>query len=283
MLVGEAGGFADPILAAGLTLTHTGAREAAYTLLALDEGAHDRHWLLSNYERTQTARVRQHMRFADFWYSANGIFTDLQEHTRELARDAGLELSPQRAFQWLATGGFTNDVLGQPGIGGLDLAGARQVALRMVDGGQSWQVSKSNQFRLNLRNATVEHIPAYRDGRIVAVRCYVRGNRRLVEHGYFALLIDALRHEHDIARIVERFSGTTAGLDGRPVGDFNLQFLLQTLEVMVSDGWVDAKLNPKRPTLQLGTPFEGRQIHTNDELNRRIDALGGNKLDSVAS
>ncbi|MCB1636825.1 MAG: hypothetical protein KDI51_19715, partial [Xanthomonadales bacterium] len=149
LLVGESGGFADPILAAGLTLTHTGAREAAYTLLALDDGEHDAAWLLDNYERTQSARIRQHMRFADFWYSSNGIFTDLQDYTREIARDAGLDMSAQRAFQWLATGGFTNDILGQPGIGGLDLAGARQVALRLVDSRQAWQLSKYNHFRLN--------------------------------------------------------------------------------------------------------------------------------------
>lgn len=274
MLVGEAGGFADPILAAGLTLTHTGAREAAYTLLALDDGTHERDWLLSNYERTQTARIRQHMRFADFWYSANGVFTDLQDYTRELAREAGLELSSQGAFQWLATGGFTNDVLGQPGIGGLDLAGARQVALRMVDRGQAWKVSQFNHFRLNLRNAAVEHVPAYAEGRIKAVRCHVRGARRLVEHGYFAALIDALRREHDIARLVESFAGPAAAFAGQPIGDLNLQLLLQALEVMVTDGWVDAKHNPKRPTLKLDTPFEGRMIRTNDDLNRRIEAQG---------
>lgn len=272
MLVGEAGGFADPILAAGLTLTQTGAREAAYTILALDDGEHDRQWLLSNYEQTQSVRIRQHMRFADFWYSANGIFTDLQDFTREIARDAGMEMSSQRAFQWLATGGFTNDVLGQPGIGGLDLAGARQVALRMVDSRQQWQLSQFNQFRLNLRNASIETIPAYEKGRITAVRCYVRGKRRLVEHGYFAVLTDLLKREHDISRIMEQVSGRNAVARGGFVNDLNLQFLLQSLEVMLNDGWVEGKLNPKRPKLEMGTPFEGRYIHTNDELNQRVEA-----------
>ena len=40
-LVGESAGFADPILSAGLTLTHTGARELAYIILAIDRGEHD--------------------------------------------------------------------------------------------------------------------------------------------------------------------------------------------------------------------------------------------------
>jgi flavin-dependent dehydrogenase len=270
MLVGEAGGFADPILAAGLTLTHTGAREVAYTILALDDGELDREWLLSNYERTQSVRIRQHMRFADFWYSSNGIFTDLQNYTREIAHDAGMEMSSQRAFQWLATGGFTNDVLGQPGIGGLDLAGARQVALRMVDGKQAWQVSQYNQFRLNLRNAKIELIPAYKDGRIIQVRSHVRGKRRLVEHGYFADLIALLGQESDIGRIIEKLGGRGVTTKDGYVDNLNLQLLLQSLEVMVTDGWVDAKLNPKRPKLKLGTPFEGRAIHTNEDINQRM-------------
>jgi flavin-dependent dehydrogenase len=66
-LVGEAAGFADPILAAGLTLTHVGARELAYTILALDEKQHDGEWLKSHYQMNQQKRVRQHMRFAEFW------------------------------------------------------------------------------------------------------------------------------------------------------------------------------------------------------------------------
>jgi len=274
LLVGEAGGFADPILAAGLTLTHTSAREAAYTILALEQpDGLDPAWLRSHYERNQSTRIRQHIRFADFWYSANGIFTDLQEYTREIARDAGLEFSPQRAFQWLGTGGFANDTLGQAGIGGLDLAGARQVALRMVDGPQAWQVSRFNAFRLNLRNAKVEMIPAYEDGRVVEVRCHVRGNRRLAEYGFYKVLIDNLRQERDISRLLERIRGGSLPAAGTQTLDLTAHHLLQALEVMVNDGWVEAKHDRKRPNLTLATPFEGKRIHTNVELNR--SAAGG--------
>ena len=38
MLVGEASGFADPILAAGMTIAHFSAREAAFTILEADLG-----------------------------------------------------------------------------------------------------------------------------------------------------------------------------------------------------------------------------------------------------
>ena len=36
-----------------------------------------------------------------------------------------------------------------------------------------------------------------------------------------------------------------------------------TLEVMVSEGWVDAKLNKKKAKLGLNTPDEGGMIHLN--------------------
>jgi len=271
MLVGEAGGFADPILAAGLTLTQTSAREAAYTLLALDRGEHDPAWLRQHYESNQTNRIRQHIRFADFWYSANGIFTDLQDHTRELAKDAGLDLSPQRAFQWLATGGFATDILGQAGIGGLDLAGARQVTLRMGAKPQAWNLSQFNRFRLKLSGASKETLPAYRDGNISAIPCYVRGARRLPEYGYYKILIDALREEHDLTRLLERLRGQRLPDNAQGFLGGDMQQLMQALEIMLNDGWVEGKFDPRRPKVTLGSPVEGRIIHSNDDLQARVE------------
>ena len=40
-LCGEAAGFADPILSAGMTLAHHSARDAAYTILEYRRGEHD--------------------------------------------------------------------------------------------------------------------------------------------------------------------------------------------------------------------------------------------------
>ena len=76
LLVGEAAGFADPILSAGMTLTQVGGREAAYTLLSLLKNQHDPHWLKHHYDTNQRGRLRQHIRFATFWYAANGQFSE---------------------------------------------------------------------------------------------------------------------------------------------------------------------------------------------------------------
>ncbi|MCB1636824.1 MAG: hypothetical protein KDI51_19710 [Xanthomonadales bacterium] len=101
----------------------------------------------------------------------------------------------------------------------------------------------------------------------------MRGQRRLVEHGYFAQLLTLLRREHDLTRLLEQLRADLAAAGSGYVDDRRLQYLLQSLEVMVTDGWVEAKFNPKRPRLELGTPFEGRLIHTNEPLNERIGAL----------
>ena len=271
-LVGESGGFADPILSAGMTLTQVGARELAHVLAELLDSPREERWLKESFGDTQRKRIAQHIKFADFWYASNGIFTELQDYTREIARDAGMDLSSADAFRWLATGGFTTDLPGQVGIGGLDLAGARQTMQRITNtSGNTWQVSKYNRFRLRTLGAQTIKVPVFVDGKIERAKCYVRGNKRLVLQGFFGVLVDLIKRERDLVRIIE---GVTAlcHAEGKGVdADFYQKQALQALEVMINDGWVEASLDPKRPRIELDTPVEGQLIHTNDDLNRRMD------------
>ncbi|MDZ4812072.1 MAG: NAD(P)/FAD-dependent oxidoreductase [Pseudomonadota bacterium] len=268
-LVGEAAGFADPILAAGMTLTQTSGREAAYTILALERGEHDSAWLRHSYDENQRTRITQHIRFADFWYSANGNFTDLQDYTREIAADAGLDLTPQKAFQWLGTGGFTHDVLGQVGIGGLDLAGTRQVAARLLDDVSEWRLSRVNRFALNLADARLIDIPAYAEGKIHAVKCFVRGSRRLPVVGLFKQLVDALKVETKLSKLLPRLEKSSQNMASEMQPAAGMRLLLQALELMLVEGWVQGRFDPKEPRLDLSTPREGSAIHTNRPLNER--------------
>lgn len=273
-LVGEAAGFADPILAAGLTLTHTSAREAAYSIIAEARGKHDSAWLREQYDDNQRTRIRQHIRFADFWYSANGNFTDLQAYTTEIARDAGLDLDPQKAFQWLGTGGFTHDVLGQAGIGALDLAGTRQIAQRFVGGHAEWQLSKVNRLRLNTKGARVIEIPAYTNGCVTRVKTYVRGSRRLPLCGLFALVHKVLKTNREVVgQILPAIQRAAAASGSTMEPQILVHHMLQSLELMLNDGWVDGKHDPDKPLLTLSTPDEGQIIHTNRELNPRMSGL----------
>ncbi|WP_170113134.1 NAD(P)/FAD-dependent oxidoreductase [Ahniella affigens] len=274
MLVGEAAGFADPILAAGLTLTQTGAREAAYTVVSLLRQEHEPRWLLQHYSDNQRARIRQHIRFADFWYSANGAFTDLQDYTREIARDAGLDLNPQQAFQWLGTGGFTHDLLGQAVIGGFDLGGVRQLAQRLVNADENvWTLSHYNRFRLDLDGAVQESIPAYIEGRIHAVPCLHRGPSRLPLVGAFLMVVKALqkaeRADQLLRHMREQAQSQSAGIHP----DLALRQVLMCLELLVNESWVRCEHIAGEPCIVMRTPKEGGCIHSNIDLVDRIEAL----------
>ena len=261
-LVGEVAGFADPILSAGLTLTQTGARELAYTLLELDRGRLDRPWLLHRYDEVQRRRVIQHMRFAEYWYSANGIFENIRENCARIAADAGLKLSPQQAFQWLARGGLEDDFPGQVGIGGYDLAAVKQLMQRFTGDKAKWQIAGKNVFKLNLANAEKTTYGRLENGRIIPTPCYVRGTTRLPLMGVFADLVEALEQSSDIETITE-YLRKNASLKMAPEHiQVTIQHALGCLEVMALNYWVLCSTRKGRPALDVESPIEGAIMHT---------------------
>jgi flavin-dependent dehydrogenase len=262
-LVGEAAGFADPILAAGMTLTHVGARELAYTIVALDQNQHESDWLKSQYDQNQRRRIQQHIRFADYWYAANGQFTDLKEHSRTIAQDAGLELNPDEAFRWLAQGGFTNDIVGQAVIAGFDLGAMKQVMQRFSQQQIPWEVSGFNVFELNLATATKEYLATYANGEISKIESYVRGKYRLPVTGFYGLLIEILNRASDIQQIYQHLIAVFKARFSPEHAQVALNQALGCLEVMVTEGWVNATLNPDKPALNISIPMEGELVHTN--------------------
>lgn len=238
-----------------MTLAHTGARELAYTILALEQQKHDGNWLKCQYDHNQRSRVKKHIRFADYWYAANGQFTDLQEHSREIARDSGLNLSPEKAFQLLAQGGFTNDILGQAVIAGFDLGSMKQVMQRFSKEEVPWLLSAYNVFQLDLGSADVEFVAVYNAGEINRIKCYVKNGQRLPVTGLYSLLIDILSRTEYIEQIYrqlvlvfrERFSVQHARVA--------IHQALGCLEVMVSSGIVKAILNPELSKLNISIPI----------------------------
>lgn len=248
-LAGESAGFADPILAAGLTLAMSAARETAYTILELDRGEHDADWLKSNFEENQKTRVGQHIRFANFWYAGNGIFTDLQEYTREIAKSVGLELDAEKAFQWLGTGGFSHDNPALASLGVFSLGAIKAFAERFSGSGAEWQINRYNEFTLNLHGAEQLFIPVYDKGRVERVRCYRRDEKVLPSHGFYRLMIGMLqnsgRAEHMLPGLRSYF-GKTEGPEGMQIA---IGHAMEALESMVRDGWVKGKLRSKQPPL----------------------------------
>ncbi|RMH27154.1 MAG: NAD(P)/FAD-dependent oxidoreductase [Planctomycetota bacterium] len=274
LLAGECAGFADPILAGGMMLTHSGARHAAYTILELDRGELPADWLKSHYSDTQRRRIKQHIRFADFWYAGNGQFTDLEEHTSRIAKDAGLSLRPKEAFRWLSTGGFSDDVTGFTGIGGLDLGGVKQIAAMFGDKEElEWEISKFNHFELNLRAAELVPMPVLKDGRILRARCYTRADRRLPAVGMFQRVIAALEKHSDIHEIAAALRAMAQKRDPHAV-DLTYMLSLQALESMLADGWVTAKHNRKKPLMRLTSKaMSGNIMPNTDELTQRIENI----------
>jgi hypothetical protein len=174
----------------------------------------------------------------------------------------------------LGTGGFTDDVLGQVGLGGLDLAGARQVARRLLPGDYQWKLSGVNRFWLATDGVERGQVPAYVDGRIHSVPCLLRGNRRLPLCGLFERVATALNGASKLSQLLPRLEAQATLMAGEMLPELAMQHLVQALEVMVSDGWVRARLDPKEPRLQLGTPYEGKNIHSNEDLAQRWELAG---------
>ncbi|MBC8106708.1 MAG: tryptophan 7-halogenase [Anaerolineae bacterium] len=263
-LVGESAGFADPILSAGMTLTHSGGRELAYVILELERGEHKAQWLKENYDFDQRSRVRQHIRFADFWYAANGQFTDLQAHCAEIAAEAGLKLTGQDAWKCIARGGFTHDTLDHIAIGSFDVNCMKQLAHIFGDMPQRWQITEYNLLKLNLTDAREEFVPAYAEGRIQKIRTYLKGVNRLHVVGVFDAVMQALRQASDVGTIYRLLQSSLSHLP-KDVAAYLLQQCVQAMELMLNQGFIVGKLDKKKGTLKMRNEMWNKFIHPNIE------------------
>jgi len=249
-VIGEAAGFADPILAGGLTLAHDCARQLAYSILAIERGEHDREWLLRCFQDNQTNRVRQYIRFADFWYASNGQFTDLQDITKDIAKGAGLKLTPQAAFRWLSLGGFNLAESGRPGLGGLDLGAVKEVTGIFTDTAKvSWEINKYNTYTLDLQGAVEDEFPILHEGAIERRRCWRRDGHTLPYGGVHGFVIECVKQFSNIQDIV-RFLQECIRKGAR----FSIHDALATIETMVVDGWLLGKMMKNQPSMRYEPP-----------------------------
>jgi flavin-dependent dehydrogenase len=270
-VAGEAAGFADPILAAGMSLAHSSARDAAYTILELERGEIDAMWLRDRYNHRNRENIAQHIRFGQYWYSANSCFTDLREHCQKIAADAGLKLAPQQAWQWLSQGGFATQEPGIAGFGSFDVFSAKQI-LRQFDT-EGREVAPAahgyNTFKLNLRGAKEIWLGKLAGGRIERVACYERANRRLPVTGHYGMIIEALKETSDAQRLYEILQGRFAfqSPEERNIG---VQRSLQALDAMITDGWVLRSVKKGRPVMRFDQGVT-RFIRSAEEVARVVE------------
>ncbi len=245
LLAGDSSGFADPILSAGITLAMVGSRKVAYTIMELERGEHDAQWLRAEYARTQKQNIANHIRFADYWYSANGLFTELQEYCTEIARDAGLDLDPNEAFRWLGSGGFSDDTWDpHPAAGTYRISAVKRALTRFSGTSAEWELAKSNCLKLNLEGATTEIVAAYRQGRITRVASYRKGNRTLPQDGIYKFVLAALNEGDDVKRVVPNIVNKAKPFMLCTENELFLH-ILEVLEAMLAEGWIEGSVVEK--------------------------------------
>ncbi len=273
-LAGDSCGFADPILSAGLTLAMTGAKQVAYTLLAIYDEEHDEQWLKECYNETQRSRIRQHVRFADMWYGANGQFQDLREMTRELAANAGLTLDADDAFRWLATGGFAYDDPSSPILGGFALPAIKVLNQRLTHKQSTWQVSKYNKFKLDLEGATQDKMPVLFSGQVFPKPCYRRGNKLLPEFGFYAIAIGLLRKYEKVQDMIARLQTFFIENPIAASPEVGIDLTMAALEAMLAEGWAVGEYDPAFELMDFSVPEESSVIHANRDISRAVlDAM----------
>jgi flavin-dependent dehydrogenase len=250
-LVGESAGFADPILSAGLSLAHIGARDVAYAILATMRGDYEQQWLTNWYEEKTRKAISQHIRFADFWYSSNGCFTDLIDYTAEIAHDAGLSLLPDEAWQWLGTGGFVDHNTVGAGFGGYSLRLAKQISGSFLGTGPRYLAGGKNHFQLNLEGAEKDWGAGLANGRLTRHRAFRRGTKILPSVRLFRLIMEVTREGASASDIwtalmeKARSSRMDPQTTSRLVND-----AFDVIEAMIADGWLTATEIAGQPALE---------------------------------
>ncbi|HWD37449.1 MAG TPA: NAD(P)/FAD-dependent oxidoreductase [Fimbriimonas sp.] len=259
-LVGECAGFADPILSAGVSMAHIGAQQAAYTILEIDRKTVDPSWLKEQFSRRQKRRISTHISFADYWYVANAQFKDLKEFTAELARDNGLELTPEKAWRWLAQGGFIDEDL-TVGAGGFNLLSIRSSTDFLTSLATDSPLEEKNVLKLDLEGAIAQDGAAYQEGRVLKVPCYVRGSKVLPLRAHFGVLFQLLQRESRLPQIVDQMNQMAKQFANDPVAMTFLGMLPEAMEGMIRDGWIKASFDPRLPRARLGQSGAGFQLN----------------------
>jgi len=242
-LAGESAGFADPILAAGMALTHAGARMVAYSILELERDPKEAAWLREYYSTNHRSQIRQHVRFADFWYTANGVFSDLKDYASQIAADAGIELTADEAWRWLGQGGFIEHTSGT-NLGGCGLLIAKEIVGAFTGEQAPYVIVGKTHFRTNLDGAEKSWTAEMGNGRITRMRMFERDGKVLPMVGLTAYLTQLLKTEKSFTELAQ-MPVPQLQLNQGHVDPAKAQLeILKTLDALVSDGWVVARTDP---------------------------------------
>jgi flavin-dependent dehydrogenase len=261
-LIGECAGFADPILSAGVTMAHIAGQQVACTINEIELGG-EATWLKAEFGSRQRHRINTHIRFGDYWYTANEQLKELKEFTSVLAQDSGLNLTPEGAWDWISRGGFIDEE-SVVGSGGFGLSALKDSKDFLADLSFESPLEKNNVFLLDLVGSTTKEVASFSAGRVRKIPCFVRGERTLPVQGAIELLVRILAHESKMACILDAlYKVGQQNSENREFIEGVLTEVMPSLEAMIRDGWVRASYDPKQPLAQLDRKFSG--FHPNKD------------------
>ena len=241
----------------------------AYTILELERKELDPEWLRDHYCINHRAQIRQHVRFADFWYTANGVFSDLQDHAQVIAAEAGLSLTAADAWRWLGQGGFIEHTSGT-NLGGCGLLVAKEIVGAFTGEAAPYVIVGKTHFRTDLEGAEKDWMAEMVRGRITRRRMYRRNGRVLPMVGLTAFLAQLMRTEKSYEELCE-LSIPDLSMNGEPVDPAKVQLeVLKTMEALVADGWVIARTQPGSVPFPAMNLDLSAVVHTNrDSVSRK--------------
>ncbi|MBS1708707.1 MAG: tryptophan 7-halogenase [Armatimonadetes bacterium] len=271
-LCGESAGFADPILAAGMTLAHKGARDVAYTILEFFRGEHDEDWLRERYTEGNRRAIMQHIRFADFWYSQNGQFSDLKDYAKEIAGDAGLDMNSDDAWRWLGTGGFVDQDSSITDFAGFSVVATKSLTANFLEDEVHYELFGKTHFRLNLGGAVQGFGSNLFQGRINKHPCYIRDEKYLPMLGVCGWVAHLLGNQERTAREIVGAADAFRLAPERTQLEQAMfpKLLIQTLEAMIADGWIVAKVVPGHDGWPKFDIDESRFMHENKDVAKLV-------------
>jgi flavin-dependent dehydrogenase len=266
-LAGECAGFADPILSAGMSLAHAGAREIAYAILAMERGDYEPEWLKSQYCLNHRGHIRQHIRFADYWYTARGVFPDLREHAKTIAEDAGLDMTAEQAWQWLGQGGFI-DSSGSTDIGFFGALGTKALISSFTGEDAYYEIEGKTHFRLDLEGTEKDWVADLANGRITRYRAYRKGQRVLPMVKAMGWVGHFLQEERSYAEIRDAAKAHAAANSmTQDQYRFFWSQVIKSLEAMASYGWVTTRIEEGAEPCPRFQADLGQMLHPNRDVS----------------
>ncbi|HWD40009.1 MAG TPA: hypothetical protein VG944_14260, partial [Fimbriimonas sp.] len=186
------------------------------------------------------------------------------EFTGKIAAENGLDLAPDKAWAWLAQGGFIESDA-NIGPAGFPIAHVKTLGTFLTEVEPTPVLEKNNVFQLDISGAVWQDRARYKNGGVEKIGSYMRDGKVLPLLGAMNLMVDILQRAcrlHQIREIVDILTKRHEN-DKAFLSDY-VSRLGPALEAMVTDGWVKASYDPNFPMATLPRQM-GEVIHWNED------------------